>query len=145
MIHSLNPADEHSLYPRDNAVSAIGKICHYMGDKNTFDVTKVLQAWFKVLPITKDEEEAQHTYAYLLELMEIRHPALSQDPAMNECLASIFIEALASPDLLSKEQSQKISITAKQLLMNFEEGQRVQLWNSLSAEKRKVLTQKGYF
>ena len=52
----------------ENAVSAIGKICHFMGDK--FEVNPFIRAWFDALPIVLDEQEAPHTYGYLLELLE---------------------------------------------------------------------------
>jgi len=57
-----------NLDATENAISAVAKICQY--NHSQFNVNEVLPVWIKSLPILKDREEAQHTYTYLLQLVE---------------------------------------------------------------------------
>lgn len=68
VINHVDSRKEENAVATENAVSAIGKICHFMGER--FDVAPILSAWLTVLPIVIDDQEAPHTYGYLLELLE---------------------------------------------------------------------------
>ena len=58
----------------ENAVSAVGKICHFVGDAAAsaagFGIDQMLAHWVDALPILYDGDEATHTYTYLLSLLE---------------------------------------------------------------------------
>lgn len=64
----------------ENAVSAVGKILHYLLDYgrgapdvcccvNLVVILKVLERWVGFLPILEDEEEAPHTYGFILDII----------------------------------------------------------------------------
>ncbi|KND04212.1 uncharacterized protein SPPG_01645 [Spizellomyces punctatus DAOM BR117] len=147
MINAPVARSEENILATENGISAIGKICHFLGQSGAFDLNQILSAWVDALPITEDSDEAPHTYAYLLELLQQNHPAvLGADNSKLPKISLILAEALASPDLLSEQPdlvSQVVGIL-RQLVANCGEDVRGQLWNSLSPEKRKVLVEKGY-
>lgn len=146
MIKSSNGDQDELAYARENAISAIGKICHYASGSGAFDVNAVLVEWIQTLPIVKDEEEAGHTYSYLMDLIESGHPSLSSlsTPAH---LAFVLVEALAAPTLLQdqKELSARIASGVSKLVMGLDENGRNGLWSRLSQEKRARLSERGYF
>ena len=68
LIHSTPLDSEEGIYAKENGISAIGKICHFVS--GAFDTNRVLEEWLKTLPIVKDDEESTHTYTYLMDLIQ---------------------------------------------------------------------------
>ena len=72
IILSPGARSDEYIVATENAVSAVGKICRYVGSTGAFDnhLDQALVHWIEQLPILQDEEEAEPTYEYLLELIE---------------------------------------------------------------------------
>lgn len=69
LINQPDARSEDNLLATENAVSAVGKICHF--NSSQFDVNQVLTAWVEALPIVEDEEEMNgHTYVFLCDLID---------------------------------------------------------------------------
>jgi hypothetical protein len=147
------PSPEATQYARENAISAIGKICRFLGPFEQFDLQSVLSEWVQLLPILKDSEEAAPTYSYLMELIEARHPCVfppNVDPVQSQVRVSgILVQALASPDFLEqssdKELAGKMAHQVKGLLGGLDENSRNSLWTSLTPDQKSHLHTKGYF
>lgn len=155
LIVETTVRDDTTQYARENAVSAIGKICHFIGPSGRIDTSRIIVEWVNYLPILKDVEEAEHTYDYLMELIHSRHDALFASTNKEEMtikLASILVEALATPDFLEGiSENKSVSLTRKMadciktLLCGIEERHRNALWSELATEKREHLASRGYF
>jgi len=61
--------NDDNVYATENACAAIAKILHFYPEAVTVDPYQVIAQWFKLLPITNDEEAAPYTYLYLVELI----------------------------------------------------------------------------
>jgi hypothetical protein len=59
----------------DNAVSSIGKLCLYVPEAVEFD--KLVAEFLKLLPLTKDQEEAAVCHGVLIELLA-KHATLDR-------------------------------------------------------------------
>jgi importin-5 len=70
VIMSPEARSEEYVVATENAISAVGKICRYVGSTGAFDLEQALGHWVQQLPVLHDEEEAEPTYEYLLELIE---------------------------------------------------------------------------
>ena len=99
---SKNP---HHAAANENVVSAIGKILHYVvgplrlnGKVTEAQFNDAVAKWISFLPILEDEEEAPHTYGFLIELIEQRNPAVMADLTN---IVRILLECIGS-QLLSK-------------------------------------------
>ena len=57
-----------NLSATENAISAVTKICKY--NHGNVNVAEVLPHWLSWLPTWEDEDEAEHIYNYLSELIE---------------------------------------------------------------------------
>lgn len=141
------PEDSNEgLFARENALSAIGKICHFASASGAFDLNSVLGQWISALPLVKDEEEAAHTYGYLLDLLDAQHPVAI---SMQSHITFVLTEALAAQDLLQgapqKELAGRVVARLRGLLSSMSEADRGALWNGLSADKRQTLQSRGYF
>lgn len=75
IVNQADARSEDNVLATENAVSAIGKICHF--NSSQFDVNQVLPAWVEALPIVEDEEEINgHTYIFLSDLIDRCVPGL---------------------------------------------------------------------
>lgn len=77
-------SSEHVL-ANDNAVSALGKLLHYQlmplvpAAISANQVHSAVRQWLSHLPLNEDDEEAPHTYGFLLELIAQQNPGVMQD------------------------------------------------------------------
>ncbi|KAJ1658463.1 importin subunit beta-3 [Dispira simplex] len=81
LVNLINAHDSKELknvFVRDNAISALGKICRF--NASQVDMANVLPFWYSVLPVTNDEEECPPMFEYLLELLEQCHPVVMGGP-----------------------------------------------------------------
>lgn len=114
LLTSLNSEDAEApvqTSANDNAVSAVGKILHYVGHVGTLsgqplaESELLLQQWLRFLPITADTEEATHTFGnfqrnkfsnslgFLLELLSQSQPLLMSQLGQ---VCVILLEAVTS-------------------------------------------------
>lgn len=70
MINAPGSKSHENVLATENAISAVGKVCHFMGQSGAFDLDQILSAWVAALPIVEDSDEAPHTYTYLMELLQ---------------------------------------------------------------------------
>ncbi|XP_041352900.1 importin-5-like [Gigantopelta aegis] len=63
-----------NLHATDNAISAVTKICKYNASKVNVDEIIPRLIWW--MPVTDDEDEAEHVYSYLCDLLSINHPGV---------------------------------------------------------------------
>ncbi|PWA90709.1 ARM repeat superfamily protein [Artemisia annua] len=115
-LSSLNAVIRHpdALHPDnvmayDNAVSALGKICHFHRD--SIDSAQVIPAWLNCLPIKGDVAEAKAVHELLSVMVE--RPGAELLGSNNQHLpkiVSIFTEILcAGEDLASDQTISRIS------------------------------------
>ncbi|KAJ3043950.1 hypothetical protein HK097_001614 [Rhizophlyctis rosea] len=140
--------EEENLLATENCVSALGKICKFLGGRG-FDTGAVLVEWVKELPVLVDEEEVAFVYGYLLELVESGNPSIlgPQNDGIPK-LVSIFVEVLATPGLV--DVGERVSLggriveVLKGVLAGCGDDVRGAIWNGLSPERRHFLQAKGF-
>ncbi|KAJ3084297.1 hypothetical protein HK102_000705 [Quaeritorhiza haematococci] len=144
MINAPNSRDEENVMATENAISAIGKICHFFGAH--FDVDSVLPAWVAALPIVNDDQEAPHTYSYLLELLQRNHSAVIGENRSNlPKLITIFTDALTSDILAEHEQlAAQLVQSLRAIMATCGDDVKQAVWVAMSPEKRQTLSQKGF-
>ncbi|KAI9089986.1 armadillo-type protein [Phlyctochytrium arcticum] len=163
MIDAPDARSEENILATENAVAAIGKICHFLGHTGAFDLNDTLVRWVKALPVVEDSDEAPHTYAYLLELLTQNHPAIlgpSNAHIPHICLA--LAQILSRPDVLAAQPATstipsaldppeyyanltpRLSTALQQLLALVDPAVKQGLWNALAPEQQKVLVTKGF-
>lgn len=101
MIMRPTSRQHKNVMATENAVSAVGKICHFVGDAAAsaagFGIDQMLAHWVDALPILYDGDEATHTYTYLLSLLESNNPVvLGENNSNLPKVASILAQALVS-------------------------------------------------
>ncbi len=75
LIHGEKSQDEEFAPVIDNAISSLGKLCLYTPEAVEFN--KLVDEFMKLLPITKDHEEAVVCHGVLIELVA-KHPELDR-------------------------------------------------------------------
>ncbi|KAI8917831.1 hypothetical protein PhCBS80983_g00962 [Powellomyces hirtus] len=146
-INAPRAREEENILATENAISAVGKICQFLGASGAFDLDQVLAAWVAALPITEDTDEAPFVYSYLMQLIQQNNQAvLGAGNANVPKLALILAEVLANKDLLAGhvDLTRSVVDTLRQFMGSCDEATRGQLWNSITPEKRKVLVDSGY-
>ena len=58
-----------NLHSTDNAISAVTKICKYNASKVNVDEVIPRLIWW--MPVTDDDDEAEHVYSYLCDLLSM--------------------------------------------------------------------------
>ncbi|PWA84295.1 ARM repeat superfamily protein [Artemisia annua] len=122
-LSSLNAVIRHpdALHPDkvmayDNAVSALGKICHFHGD--SIDSAQVIPAWLSCLPIKGDVVEAKAVHELLSVMIERRDAELlGPNNQYLPKIVSIFTEILCADKNLASDQT--ISRISNLLRHNF--------------------------
>ncbi|KAJ3166468.1 hypothetical protein HDU88_003336 [Geranomyces variabilis] len=142
-INAPQAREEESLTATENAISAVGKICKFVGAAGGFDLDQVITAWVAALPLTEDVDEAHFVYSYLMELVQLNHPAVANNVAH---VALVLAEVLAAPDLLAGHPDliARVVDALRRSVGSIDEATRTQLWNAITPEKRKVLAASGY-
>ncbi|KAI9190858.1 importin subunit beta-3 [Polychytrium aggregatum] len=142
IVNASDARSEANVVATENAISAIGKICHFHGQH--FDVNTALAHWFQALPIVHDEDEAPHTYTYLLDLLEGNHPAiLGEGHANLPKLVPMFAQVLMA-GILSAELEPRMSNSIRVILTQCDDATKGALWQSLTDAQRQFLQQKGF-
>jgi len=140
VINDPNSRNPENVLATEICISALGKICRY--NNSHFNVNEVLPIWFNALPILEDIDEAEQTYEYLLELLEARNPIiLTQDNLPK--LVGIFTDVVTA-QILSVEMTTYMINTMKGILSQCDENAKQALWNSLTPDRQKFLTDTGF-
>ncbi|ORX51472.1 ARM repeat-containing protein [Piromyces finnis] len=140
VINDPNSRSQENILATEICISALGKICRY--NNSHFNVNEVLPIWFNALPILEDVDEAEQTYEYLLELLEARNSIiLTQDNLPK--LVGIFTDVVTA-QILSVEMTTYMINTVKTILSQCDENTKQSLWNSLTPDKQKFLTDTGF-
>ncbi|KAF2751651.1 ARM repeat-containing protein [Sporormia fimetaria CBS 119925] len=71
-----NAREDDDIFATENACAAIAKILHFLPTKVS-NWQEVASAWIDTLPVTNDEEAAPYAYAFLAQLIEQQHPAVT--------------------------------------------------------------------
>ncbi|VDD82167.1 unnamed protein product [Mesocestoides corti] len=109
IIEAPDAATEDNNICRENAVSSITKMMKYRPEclvpAGLNDMNALIARWLTWLPIWEDEEETDHVYGYLCDLVEANNPAVLGGPSNTNlprivsAIARVFSEkALSRPD-----------------------------------------------
>lgn len=116
---------EDNIYATENACAAVAKILHYNASA-VQNVDAVIAQWIETLPVSNDEEAAPYAYAYLVELIEKRHPAVlaQASPVFLAVAAALDAETLTGQTATRVVNATKVLLTetgtnAAALLQNF--------------------------
>ena len=66
-VQGATEVDMPTIHAKDNAISAVAKICRHI---DGIALETVLPLWLSWLPVVEDKEEASHVYTYLCDLIE---------------------------------------------------------------------------
>ncbi|KAJ3394051.1 Importin-5 [Lobulomyces angularis] len=134
VINKPDSRNEENIVATENAISAIGKICCFFGNK--FQIGQVLQHWLQVLPILIDEQAAAPVYEFLLTLVELKNLSiLGKENANIPKLVDIFTQVLES-EILEEKLNSRMVDNLRSILGCCNERLKSELWNMLP-DKRK--------
>ncbi|XP_021980534.1 importin-5 [Helianthus annuus] len=123
----------------DNAVSALGKVCHFHRD--SIDSAQVIPAWLSCLPIKTDLVEAKAVHDLLCSMVE--RSATELLGHNNQCLPkliSIFAEILcAGKDLASEQTINRIINLLRQLQQTLPPATLASTWSTLQPQQQLAL------
>ncbi|KAJ1548515.1 hypothetical protein HK405_002894 [Cladochytrium tenue] len=107
MILAPTAREPANTMATENAVSAVGKICHFVGADAAvaaaagLDVAQALPHWIDALPILYDNEESEHAYGFLLSLLEANNATvMGKLPFVGSVLARALLSDLDFSDEL---------------------------------------------
>ncbi|KAJ3184924.1 hypothetical protein HDU85_001617 [Gaertneriomyces sp. JEL0708] len=125
----------------ENAVSAVGKILHFVSAP--YDHDSVLEAWINALPILQDSDEAPHTYSYLLSLLETPNAVVQRNVVQ---VAVVLAKALANSEELfeHEEMKRKVLEGLQRVIGGVGEEGKAGVWRGLSEVERRVLGERGF-
>ncbi|KAI9141287.1 armadillo-type protein [Paraphysoderma sedebokerense] len=134
VLQGADARSETNVMASENAISAIAKICRYNHSK--FDVNSVIPSWIEALPIRNDQEEAEHVYGFLIELIKSGHPAVGTHLSK---VVSAVTDALVL-NFLPQTLTDEAVNTLKRVLVNVSESVRGELWKEMDESKRALLS-----
>ncbi|KAJ3075622.1 hypothetical protein HDU98_007434 [Podochytrium sp. JEL0797] len=124
----------------ENAISAVGKICAAFHGVGGFDASEALGYWFNAMPILNDQEEANVSYTYFLQLVESQHPSiLGAGNANLGRVVQVLARALVS-DLKLEEAVEKRMVGAVHAIRGMAPG--VNVVDGVPVERVHVLREK---
>ncbi|KAJ3377651.1 hypothetical protein HDU84_008356 [Entophlyctis sp. JEL0112] len=129
-----------NIMATENAISAVGKICAAYAGAPGFNVNQTLAYWLNSLPILNDLEEANVSYAYLLQLIEQNNPVILGSNNSNIAkIVSILCRALVS-DLELNPELESHMVRAVQMIRSASPS--LNPANGVPAERQHILLQK---
>ncbi|KAJ3033961.1 hypothetical protein HDV00_005623 [Rhizophlyctis rosea] len=151
VVRSEGSRGEDVVLATENCVSAVGKICKFVGGgSGSGEWGPVLEGWVGCLPVLRDEEEVGFVYGFLCELVESHNTAVL-GPSNNNVphLVSVMVEALAAPGLVTdnperKELAERMVRVLRGVLGGVGDDVRGRIWNGLSLERRGWLQGRGF-
>ncbi|KAJ0623769.1 putative TOG domain, importin beta family [Helianthus annuus] len=123
----------------DNAVSALGKVCHFHRD--SIDSAQVIPAWLSCLPIKTDLVEAKAVHDLLCSMVErSATELLGPNNQYLPKLISIFAEILcAGKDLASEQTINRIINLLRQLQQTLPPATLASTWSTLQPQQQLAL------
>ncbi|KAH8887044.1 ARM repeat-containing protein [Thozetella sp. PMI_491] len=103
--------NEENVYATENVCAAIAKILHYNASAVP-QADQVVAQWFETLPVTNDEEAAPYAYAYLAELIDKQHPAITSQPQK----VFVYVAQALESEALAGQTSSRVIQATKNLL-----------------------------
>ncbi|KAJ3138200.1 hypothetical protein HK101_003763, partial [Irineochytrium annulatum] len=144
IIKAPKSKDDANVLATENCISALGKICHFMGESGLFDFNATLGMFVEALPILNDQEEADHTYRYLLSLMKANHPVVLGENNRNiQHLIVIFTDVVSGDLELKEDLKMEIGASLQSILASIPADAKLAVWNSFTPEKRDALKKLG--
>ncbi|KAK9058540.1 hypothetical protein SSX86_023382 [Deinandra increscens subsp. villosa] len=140
VIRHPNALQPDNVMAYDNAVSALGKVCHFHRD--SIDSAQVIPAWLSCLPIKDDLIEAKSVHDLLCSMIE-RLSATELLGPNNQHLPkiiSIFAEILcAGKELASDETLNRIINLLRQLQQTLPPATLASTWSTLQPQQQLAL------
>ncbi|XP_011405014.2 PREDICTED: importin-5 [Amphimedon queenslandica] len=135
-VQGATEVDMPTIHAKDNAISAVAKICRHI-DGIALDT--VLPLWLSWLPVVEDKEEASHVYTYLCDLIERNNASILG--ANNENVPKILG---IIGDVISEEVLTNNDLVLQRLLAIARHVQASDVWDSclqyLSKRQQVALT-----
>lgn len=127
-----------------NAISAIGKICRYVGPVFTgqppLDLNQLLPLWLSWLPGGGDEEEARKVHALLTDFVETGNTALLGQHHVNlPKIISVWATILNNEDLCSPETKNKIITLWATIQRQIGQPAIKQIWSQLESKQQETM------
>ena len=141
LIQHPDARKDENILCTENAISALGKVCHFAPD--SVNLTEMIPFWVNALPIIHDEAEAEHSYAYFLELLEgsFSEAVLGQSNQNLPKVVSILSAALFTKFLKEDLESRVIAALQSAVRLCPPEGKEM-LWNQLPVEQQQYLLER---
>ncbi|KAL1832006.1 hypothetical protein DCAR_0102023 [Daucus carota subsp. sativus] len=139
VIAHPNALQSDNIMAYDNAVSALGKICHFHRD--TIDSTQVVPAWLSCLPLKGDLIEAKVVHDQLCSMVErsdkeLLGPNYQHIPK----IVSVFAEILcAGKDLASEQTASRMINLLRQFQQTLPADTLSVIWSSLQPQQQLTL------
>ncbi|PWA67548.1 importin-5 [Artemisia annua] len=131
VIRHPNAHHPDNVMVYDNAVSTLGKVCHFHRD--SIDSTQVIPAWLNCLPIKGDVIEAKAVHESDAELLGSNNQNLPK-------IVSIFAEILcAGKDLASDQTISRIINLLRQLQQKLPPAILASIWSALQPQQQLAL------
>ncbi|KAK1356183.1 TOG domain-containing protein [Heracleum sosnowskyi] len=139
VIRHPNALQSDNVMAYDNAVSAVGKICHFHRD--SIDSTQVLPAWLSCLPLKGDLIEAKVVHDQLCSMVErsdkeLLGPNYQHTPK----IVSVFAEVLcAGKDLATEQTASRMINLLRQFQQTLPADMLTVIWSSLQPQQQLAL------
>ncbi|KAJ2777475.1 importin subunit beta-3 [Coemansia javaensis] len=132
-----------NVFATENMVAAIAKALRFCAAR-VADPRAVLQAWFRALPISNDEDEVPFAYEYLVSVVREQPDALLP-PGDRRALAhlvKVVAEPLAVLDV-APALAQALVALMRDSLAALDDAARQALWAEIALEHQQALRAKG--
>ncbi|XP_076938845.1 uncharacterized protein LOC143607196 isoform X2 [Bidens hawaiensis] len=139
VIRHSNALQPDNVMAYDNAVSALGKVCHFHRD--SIDSTQVIPSWLSCLPLKDDLFEAKAVHDLLCSMVErSATELLGPNNQYLPKLVSIFAEILcAGKDLASEQTINRIINLLRQLQQTVPPATLASTWSTLQPQQQLAL------
>ncbi|CAI9290298.1 unnamed protein product [Lactuca saligna] len=139
VIRHPNAVHPENVMAYDNAVSALGKICHFHRD--SIDSAQVIPAWLSCLPIKGDLIEAKVVHELLCSMVERSDTVLlGPNNQYLPKIVSVFAEIICGgKDLATEQTINRIVNLLRQLQQTLPPATFASTWSSLQPQQQLAL------
>jgi hypothetical protein len=132
----------------ENAVSAVGKILRHVAGAvlPSEKLSMSISQWLHQISAAEDDEEALHTFGYLIELINRQESAIGQNLPL---VGRILVDCITSEILLDNEtgmgrelHTRAVECT-KIILSGIDRSVKTELWRGLDTGKQQKLASLG--
>eukprot|EP01098_Paradermamoeba_levis_P002006 TRINITY_DN1231_c0_g1_i3.p1 TRINITY_DN1231_c0_g1~~TRINITY_DN1231_c0_g1_i3.p1 ORF type:complete len:150 (-),score=44.85 TRINITY_DN1231_c0_g1_i3:166-615(-) len=136
VIQHEESKNEDNVYATENAIAALGKICHYQAA--AVNVAQFLPLWLSFLPVSEDKVESKVTYSLLCGFIESSNQHLFGPGGANmPRILGLLVDVLGS-DLIDDPITARVVTILKQVKTQIPAAQLGQL---LTAEQKQTWEQ----